>query len=75
MPDQNQLPIPKQVGHQEELYTAVHPGQSNAFMFLNPDLPTESSGYCVLQVLAFQRSWRSFSPIIVCILAHCMLPF
>ena len=28
-----------------------------------------------LQVLAFQKSWRSFSPIIVCILAHCMLPF
>ena len=27
------------------------------------------------QVLAFQKSWRSFSPIIVCILAHCMLPF
>ena len=28
-----------------------------------------------LQVLAFQKSWRSFSPIVVCILAHCMLPF
>ena len=28
-----------------------------------------------IQVLAFQKSWRSFSPIIVCILAHCMLPF
>ena len=28
-----------------------------------------------LQVLAFQKSWRSLSPIIVCILAHCMLPF
>ena len=27
------------------------------------------------QVLAFQKSWRLFSPIIVCILAHCMLPF
>ena len=27
------------------------------------------------QVLAFQKSWRSFSPIIVCILAHCMHPF
>ena len=28
-----------------------------------------------VQALAFQKSWRSFSPIIVCILAHCMLPF
>ena len=28
-----------------------------------------------IQVLAFQKSWRSFSLIIVCILAHCMLPF
>ena len=28
-----------------------------------------------VQVLAFQKSWRSFSPIIVCILAHCMLTF
>ena len=28
-----------------------------------------------LQVLAFQKNWRSLSPIIVCILAHCMLPF
>ena len=27
------------------------------------------------QVLAFQKSWRSLSPIIVCFLAHCMLPF
>ena len=29
----------------------------------------------IQQVLAFQKSWRSFSPIIVCILAHCVLPF
>ena len=25
--------------------------------------------------ISFLKSWRSFSPIIVCILAHCMLPF
>ena len=28
-----------------------------------------------IQILAFQKSWGSFSPIIVCILARCMLPF
>ena len=26
---------------------------------------------CIIQVLAFQKSWRSFSPIIVCIIAQC----
>ena len=31
--------------------------------------------YVISHVLAFQKSWRSLSPIIVCILAHCMLPF
>ena len=25
-------------------------------------------------MLAFQKSWRSFSPIILCILAHCQSP-
>ena len=31
--------------------------------------------YILSQVLAFQKCWWSISHIIVCILAHCMLPF
>ena len=29
------------------------------------------AGIKLLQVLAFQKSWRSFSPITVCIIAQC----
>ena len=32
-------------------------------------------GHLVLQVLAFSKSWRSVSLIIVCIFAHCVLVF
>ena len=30
--------------------------------------------YASIQVLAFQKSWRSFSPITVCIIAQCQCP-
>ena len=36
---------------------------------------TSGSLLTIKQVLAFQKSWRSFSPIIVCILAQCLLLF
>ena len=55
-------------------------------LFLTLPYPTTVAGYRLAtaailstiftpQVLAFQKSWRSLSPIIVCILAHCILPF
>ena len=47
--------------------------QSNAYQKKTNTEPLQTMGST--QVLAFQKTWRSFSPIIVCILAHCMLPF
>ena len=35
---------------------------------------TTSVRRIVIQVLAFQKSWRSFSPITVCIIIHVPLP-